>query len=37
MFGPHGGNFHAPDEWVVISEVASSARILEATVRRFLA
>jgi acetylornithine deacetylase len=37
MFGPLGGNFHAPDEWVSIPEVADSARIVEATVRRFLA
>jgi succinyl-diaminopimelate desuccinylase len=36
MFGPRGGNFHAPDEWVSISEVASSARIIEETARRFL-
>ncbi|MGZ4149470.1 MAG: M20 family metallopeptidase [Actinomycetota bacterium] len=36
MFGPLGGNFHAPDEWVSISEVADSARIVEGTVRRFL-
>ncbi|MBI3647699.1 MAG: M20/M25/M40 family metallo-hydrolase [Actinobacteria bacterium] len=36
MFGPLGGNFHAPDEWVSISEVASCARIVEGSVRRFL-
>ncbi|TMK18487.1 MAG: M20/M25/M40 family metallo-hydrolase, partial [Actinobacteria bacterium] len=36
MFGPLGGNFHAPDEWVSIPEVASAARIVEGTVRRFL-
>jgi acetylornithine deacetylase/succinyl-diaminopimelate desuccinylase-like protein len=37
MFGPNGGNFHAPDEWVSIPEVAESARMVEGTVRRFLA
>ncbi len=36
MFGPLGGNFHAPEEWVSIPEVASAARIVEATARRFL-
>jgi len=36
MFGPLGGNFHAPEEWVSIPEVASAARILEGAVRRFL-
>ena len=36
MFGPLGGNFHAPEEWVSIPEVASSARIVEKAVRRFL-
>ena len=36
MFGPLGGNFHSPDEWVSIPEVADSARIVEGTVRRFL-
>ena len=36
MFGPLGGNFHAPEEWVSIPEVASSARIVEGAVRRFL-
>ena len=36
MFGPNGGNFHAPDEWVSISEVAASARVVEGTARRFL-
>lgn len=34
--GPLGGNFHSPDEWVSISEVAKTARILEIAVRRFL-
>ena len=37
MFGPLGGNFHAPDEWVSISEVAASARIVAETARRYLA
>jgi acetylornithine deacetylase len=36
MFGPLGGNFHAPDEWVSIPEVAASARIVVETVRRYL-
>ncbi len=36
MFGPLGGNFHAPDEWVSVPEVAATARILDGTVRRFL-
>ena len=36
MFGPLGGNFHAPDEWVSIPEVKSSARIVEGSARRFL-
>lgn len=36
MFGPLGGNFHSPDEWISIPEVAASARIVEGTARRFL-
>jgi acetylornithine deacetylase/succinyl-diaminopimelate desuccinylase-like protein len=36
MFGPLGGNFHAPDEWVSIPEVTAAARIVEGTARRFL-
>lgn len=36
MFGPLGGNFHSPEEWVSIPEVAASARIVEGTARRFL-
>ena len=36
MFGPLGGNFHAPDEWVSIPEVAASAKIVAETVRRYL-
>jgi acetylornithine deacetylase len=35
LMGPLGGNFHAPDEWVSISEVAATARIVEGAVRRF--
>ena len=37
MFGPLGGNFHAPDEWVSIPETTAAARIVEAAARRFLA
>jgi acetylornithine deacetylase len=36
MLGPLGGNFHAPDEWVSIPEVAATANLLEAAARRFL-
>ena len=36
MFGPLGGNFHAPDEWVSIDEVVRTARIVEAAAIRFL-
>jgi succinyl-diaminopimelate desuccinylase len=36
MIGPHGGNFHAPDEWVSIAEVTKTARVVEGAVRRFL-
>ena len=35
LMGPLGGNFHAPDEWVSIPEVAATARIVEGAVRRF--
>lgn len=35
LLGPLGGNFHAPDEWVSIPEVVSTARIVEGAVRRF--
>jgi acetylornithine deacetylase/succinyl-diaminopimelate desuccinylase-like protein len=35
MFGPLGGNYHAPDEWVSIPEVAQTARIVVGTVRTF--
>lgn len=36
MFGPLGGNFHAPDEWVSIGEVVRAAEIVEAAAIRFL-
>lgn len=36
MFGPLGGNFHAPDEWVSIGEVVRAAQIVEAAAIRFL-
>ena len=36
MFGPNGGNFHAPDEWVSLPEVATSASVISGTARRFL-
>jgi acetylornithine deacetylase len=36
MLGPLGGNFHAPDEWVSIPEVAATANVLENATRRFL-
>jgi acetylornithine deacetylase len=36
MLGPLGGNFHAPDEWVSIPEVAATANVLESAARRFL-
>ena len=35
MFGPLGGNYHAPDEWVSIPEVAQTARIVVGAARRF--
>ena len=35
MFGPLGGNYHAPDEWVSISEVAQTARIVVGAAERF--
>lgn len=28
LFGPHGGNYHAADEWVSISDVVATAEIL---------
>jgi len=36
LFGPLGGNFHAPDEWVSIPEVIQSAEIVVGTARRLL-
>jgi acetylornithine deacetylase/succinyl-diaminopimelate desuccinylase-like protein len=33
LLGPAGGNFHAPDEWVSISEVVALAQILAETAR----
>jgi len=35
MFGPLGGNYHAPDEWVSIPEVARTARIVVGAAQRF--
>jgi acetylornithine deacetylase len=35
MIGSAGGNFHAPDEWASISELAQLANIVEGAVRRF--
>jgi acetylornithine deacetylase len=35
MFGPLGGNFHAPDEWVSIGEVAQAAAIVERAAATF--
>lgn len=35
LFGPLGGNLHAPDEWVSIREVAQTARIVAGAARRF--
>lgn len=32
LFGPHGGNYHAADEWVSIPDVVASAEILRRTV-----
>jgi acetylornithine deacetylase/succinyl-diaminopimelate desuccinylase-like protein len=37
LFGPLGGNYHAPDEWVSIPEVAQTAAIVVGTASRFLA
>lgn len=36
LMGALGGNFHAPDEWVSVSEVVSLCSILEATAVSFL-
>jgi acetylornithine deacetylase/succinyl-diaminopimelate desuccinylase-like protein len=35
MIGSAGGNFHAPDEWASISELASLSNIVVETVRRY--
>jgi acetylornithine deacetylase len=35
MFGPLGGNFHAPDEWASIGEIVQAVAILEHAVVRF--
>jgi acetylornithine deacetylase/succinyl-diaminopimelate desuccinylase-like protein len=37
MFGAAGGNLHAPEEWVSISELTSLARIIAGVARRFCA
>ncbi len=37
MLGAAGGNLHAPEEWVSISELAKLARIAAGTARRFCA
>jgi len=36
MFGPAGGNFHAPDEWVSLDEVVRATDILEGAVIAYL-
>jgi acetylornithine deacetylase/succinyl-diaminopimelate desuccinylase-like protein len=36
MFGPLGANFHAPDEWISITETVQAVAIVEGAVRRFL-
>jgi len=36
LFGPRGGNIHAPDEWVDIPEVVALCAVLEDSVRAFL-
>jgi acetylornithine deacetylase len=35
LMGPLGGNFHAPDEWVSVPEVATTARLVARAVRTF--
>ena len=35
LFGPAGGNFHAPDEWVSVSEVEAAGKIVAEAVARF--
>jgi acetylornithine deacetylase/succinyl-diaminopimelate desuccinylase-like protein len=36
LFGPLGGNFHAPDEWVSIREIVQATEIVERAARTFL-
>ncbi|AQA04567.1 hypothetical protein BVC93_21455 [Mycobacterium sp. MS1601] len=36
LFGPEGGNYHAADEWVSISDVVASAEILRRSVTTLL-
>ncbi len=36
MFGPLGGNFHAPDEWVSLDEIVRATAILEGAVVGYL-
>jgi acetylornithine deacetylase len=35
LFGPLGGNFHAPDEWASIGEIVQAAAILERAIKDF--
>jgi succinyl-diaminopimelate desuccinylase len=35
LYGPAGGNFHAPDEWASLSEVGQAAEIVAETAVRF--
>lgn len=37
MLGADGGNFHAPQEWVSLTELTKLAVIIESTARRFCA
>jgi len=37
MFGAAGGNFHAPEEWVSLTELTNLARIIAGVARRFCA
>ncbi len=36
LFGPLGGNFHAPEEWVSIGEIVQATEIVERAARTFL-
>jgi acetylornithine deacetylase len=36
LLGPLGGNFHAPDEWLSISETVSVVDLLVGTSREYL-